>query len=172
MLKGIKPVTERTVGLIESLPAFAGWFDQSNTSQIKAGLVPLISWVAAGEWTTIVDNFQPGDAEDWLPCPFKNSPQTYALRVRGPSMSDPTGEYSFNDGEIIFVDPMREARHKSFVVVRMEDDQEATFKRLIQEGDRKYLMALNPNWPNRVIEFKGKATLSGVVIGKVQPIES
>src|SRR5579871_4503194 len=28
--------------------------------------VPLISWVQAGDWRNMVDNFQPGDAERWV----------------------------------------------------------------------------------------------------------
>lgn len=33
------------------------------------GSCPLISFVQAGKWQEIIDNFQPGDAEAWIPCP-------------------------------------------------------------------------------------------------------
>lgn len=36
------------------------------------GAVPLISWVQAGDWSSIVDNFSPGDAEEWFPCPVSH----------------------------------------------------------------------------------------------------
>lgn len=130
------------------------------------GLVPLISWVQAGNWSQIVDNFAPGDAEDWLPCPAYFGPRTFALRVRGLSMYNPGGEKSYNDGDIIFVDPDRAANHKSMVVVRLDDEEEATFKQLIIEGKRTYLKALNPAWPNPIIEVNQNATICGVVIGK------
>ncbi len=41
------------------------------------GLVPLISWVQAGAWDHVIDNFSPGDAEDWLPCPRKYGPRIW-----------------------------------------------------------------------------------------------
>jgi len=34
------------------------------------------------------------------------------------------------------------------------------------EGDKKYLKALNPAWPEKIIEINGNATLCGVVFGK------
>lgn len=132
------------------------------------GEVPLISWVQAGAWSQIVDNFAPGDADEWLPCPVKHGPQTYAVVVRGSSMYNPTGDLSFKDGDIIFVDPTREARHRSLVIVRLDDEAEATFKQLLVEGDERLLQALNPNWPDRIIRINGRATLCGVVIGKLE----
>ena len=51
-----------------------------------ASRVPLISSVQAGDWTNIVDNLQPGDAEDWLFYPKKLGPRAFALRVSGVSM--------------------------------------------------------------------------------------
>lgn len=130
--------------------------------------VPLISWVAAGTWSNVEDPYALGDAEDWLICPVKHGPQTYALRVVGMSMFDPSGERSFKDGDIIFVDPDREGQHKSLVIVRLDDEAKATFKRLLIDGNQKMLEALNPSWPNRIFEINGRATMCGVVIAKME----
>lgn len=129
------------------------------------GSYPLISWVQAGQWCEIMDNFAPGDAEDWLPCSVKVGPQTFVLRVVGVSM-----EPRFREGELIFVDPDREPANGSFVVVRLEDSQEATFKQLVQEGGRQYLKALNPAWPDPIIEVTERATICGVVAFKGEPL--
>lgn len=129
--------------------------------------VPVISWVQAGQWSDIVDNFQPGDADDWLPCPVRHGPRTYCLIVRGFSMHNPGSDLSFKDGDRIFVDPDREAQHKSLVIVRLEDEAEATFKQLLIEGEQRMLQALNPQWPDRIMKINGRATLCGVVIGRV-----
>lgn len=126
--------------------------------------VPLISWVQAGAWTEIVDNFAPGDAESWWPCPSTHGPNAFALRVRGVSM-----EPKFKDGSIIFVDPDRQADHGSNVVVRLDDEKEATFKQLVIEGDRRFLRPLNPSWPEQLIPINGNATICGVVIGQYIP---
>lgn len=131
-----------------------------------AGRVPLISWVRAGAWSEIIDNLAPGDAEEWLPCPVAHGRHTFALVVRGESMHNPHGRPSFQDGDLIFVDPEREARHGSLVVVRLDDQGEATFKRLIVEGERSFLKALNPAWPEPMLEINGNATVCGVVIFK------
>jgi SOS-response transcriptional repressor LexA len=130
------------------------------------GRVPLVSWVQAGKWGEIIDNFSAGDAEKWLPCPVNHSSGTFVLRVRGESMFNPNGRPSFQDGDLIFVDPNRQAEHGSLVVVRLEDDKEATFKRLVIEGKNQYLRPLNPAWPEQVVQINGNATICGVVIFK------
>lgn len=37
------------------------------------GLIPLISWVQAGDWNGAHDPLQPGEAERWLECPATHS---------------------------------------------------------------------------------------------------
>jgi SOS-response transcriptional repressor LexA len=122
---------------------------------------PLISWVQAGSFAEVVNPYAMGDAEDWLPVPGRAGPRTFALRVRGISM-----EKEYFDGDIIFVDPDEEPRHGSHVVVRLEQEKEATFKQLIVEGERRVLKALNPSWPEPFIGVTSDATICGVVIGK------
>lgn len=140
----------------------------SDIQSSTAGPVPILSWIQAGEWCGIIDNFEPGKAEEWLPCPIRHGPRTYALIVRGISMFDPTGMYSFKDGDTVFVDPDRDAGHHSLVIARLDDAHEPTFKQLIIEGDHRMLQALNPSWPNRIIRVNGNWSICGVVIGKVE----
>lgn len=90
----------------------------------------------------VIDNFAPGDAEDWLPCPRKFGPHAFALRVRGISM-----EPRYHDGDIIFVDPDAHIEHGKYVVVLLDDEHEATFKQLVMESGQRFLRALNPDWP-------------------------
>ncbi len=132
------------------------------------GRLPLISWVQAGSWSEVVDLFHPGDAEDWLPCPVGHSESAFALRVRGESMFNPHGRRSFQDGDMIFVDPARHAENGSLVIAKLEEDQQATFKELVIDGDRRYLKALNPAWPERFVQINGNCHIVGVVIGKCE----
>lgn len=134
----------------------------------STGPYPLISWVQAGAWEEIVDNFAPGDAEQWIEAPVKVSKNSYWLRVVGESMLDPTGKRSFKDGDLVLVEPNAYAENGSLVVVRLDDESEATFKQLIVEGGRRFLKALNPNWPNRIFEVNGNATICGVVKAKTE----
>jgi len=121
--------------------------------------VPVVSWIAAGQFQEASDPYQPGDAAEWLPCPVTHGPRTFSLRVRGISM-----EPDFRDGDYIFVDPDVTPRNRSFVVVRLDDRQEATFKQLIEEDGRRMLRPLNPAWPEQIVEINGKATICGVVV--------
>ena len=141
----------------------------SNIEPAIASAVPVVSWVQAGEWCGMPDSFEVADTTDWLPCPVRHGPRTYALIVRGVSMFDPTGARSFKDGDTIFVDPDRQADHRSLVIARLDDEKEATFKQLIIEADgQRMLQALNPSWPNRIIPINANCTICGVVIGKVE----
>jgi SOS-response transcriptional repressor LexA len=132
------------------------------------GRVPLVSWVAAGAFCGVHDPYAVGDAQEWMHCPVRHGPRTFALTVKGDSMFNPGAQPSFADGDIIFVDPDRTAGHRSLVVVRMEVDAEATFKRLLIDGQSRMLEALNPAWPQRIIPVATYATICGVVIAKME----
>jgi len=144
---------------------FGGTFPNVAPGPDLYSPIPLISWVQAGDWCAVIDNFSPGDAEEWLPCPRHHSPSAFALRVRGVSM-----EPKYQDGDIIFVDPEVQANHGRNIVVRLDNEEAATFKQLVEEGGKRYLRPLNPDWPGpKLIPINGNATICGVVIGKFVP---
>ena len=124
-------------------------------------LHPLISWVQAGEWSEISEGYVPQYESELLPCPVRCSEETFVLRVHGVSM-----EPRFHEGDLIFVDPDAAPVHGKYVVVQLDESNEATFKQLIVEENRQYLKALNPDWPNRIIEVNAAATICGVVVFK------
>lgn len=121
------------------------------------GRYPLISWVAAGAWSDIAE-IHPSEAVLY-PCPVSCSDRTFVLRVQGISM-----EPLFRDGDLIFIDPGADVRHGSYVVARLDDENEATFKQLIIEGGQKYLKPVNPNWPEQIIPINGNCTIVGPVV--------
>jgi SOS-response transcriptional repressor LexA len=140
--------------------------DYNITPIARLHKIPVIDWVQAGEFCDATDPYPEGMAESWIDCPDKHSKRTFALKVRGLSMYNPAGKPSFSEGDIIYCDPDRQAEHKSLVICRMDDAKEATFKRLLIEGDTKMLEALNPSWPDRIIKINGNATICGVVFGR------
>lgn len=121
------------------------------------GKFPLISWVAAGAWHDITE-IHPSEAPLY-PCPVNCSDKTFVLRVQGISM-----EPLFRDGDLIFIDPEAEWRHGSYVVARLDDHNEATFKQLVIESGQKYLKPVNPNWPEQIIPINGNCTIVGPVV--------
>lgn len=134
---------------------------------ITKGLIPLISWVAAGSWSTVECRDLDNVVEKWMPCPEKHSSDTFALTVVGLSMYNPNGELSFKEGDIIFVDPNVEPENKSCVIAFDNDSQTTTFKQLIiDENGNKFLVPLNPMWPDKIIPINGNTNIAGVIIGK------
>ncbi|MDN3487428.1 S24 family peptidase [Pseudoalteromonas sp. APC 3224] len=73
-------------------------------------------------------------------------------------------EPKFNESDLIFVDPEAECIHGSYLVDRLDDHNQATFKQLIIEGGHKLLKAANPNWSEQLIPINGNCTLVGKVI--------
>lgn len=126
------------------------------------GSVPLISWVAAGAWNGAADPFEPGDAERWLDCPVNHSERTYALRVRGDSMTAPHGR-SYPEGCIVFVDPIKRSPiNGARIIAKLDGSDEVTFKVFRDEDGRKWLQPLNPQYPPIHDPFR----VLGTVIGK------
>lgn len=128
------------------------------------GRVPLVSSTTAGNWAEIVENFEPGDAEDWVVTTAKVGPRAYALRIQGDSMTP-----LIADGAIVIVDPDTQAKHRSIVIVRQNHDTEATCKRLIYDGTRPYLQPENPRYP--VMQMGPDAVISGVVRQVITDLE-
>lgn len=144
--------------------------DQNVTDVVTRGKLPLISSVQAGEWSDIVDQFQVGDAEDWIPCPFNHGPNAFILRVEGYSMYNPGGDKSYAPGEFIAVDPGVEPQNKKMVVVRIDNEEKATFKQLLMDADGEMvLQALNPSHAPRFMTMPEGSRIVGVVIGKWMP---
>jgi SOS-response transcriptional repressor LexA len=128
------------------------------------GLLPLISWVQAGDWNGASDPLHPGEAERWLECPAAHSDRSYALRVRGDSMTAPHGNTrSYPEGSIIFVDPARKSPvNGQRIIAKLDGSDEVTFKVFKQEDGRIWLQPLNPMHPPIFDQFK----VLGTVIGK------
>lgn len=130
------------------------------------GSYPLISDVQAGMWTEICDNFQPGDAEQWLPSTKNLGAHGYMLRVSGDSMKDPGARYSFPDGTILHVNPSLVPQVGQFVVARREATKQATFKKYVMIEGEPYLEAINPDWPKemRFLKLQPGDVWCGVVV--------
>ena len=160
--------------LVNKLNLADRWFEgkllpEKTISGLEAGprvrgLVPLISWVQAGSWCSAVDTFSPGDAETWLPCIAGHSEGAYALRVRGDSMTAPSGNSrTYPQGCVIFIDPGKKAPNNGDrVIAKLCGTDEVTFKIYKNEDGRQWLQPLNPSHEPIRDEF----TVLGTVIGK------
>lgn len=126
--------------------------------------VPVISWVQAGAWQDIADTFQPEDAERHLPIFKGHSSNTYALKVRGDSMTAPYGK-SYPSGCYVIVDPeKRSPMNGDRIIALTPGSKEATFKVYKDEDGRRWLAPLNSTHPTIQEPFE----VLGTVIMKLE----
>ena len=90
--------------------------------------IPVISHVQAGIWTEVIDNFQPGDADDWLVTDLDVSGSTFALEIKGDSMLP-----EFKPGDRVIIDPDVIPQPGDYVVAK-NGDEGATFKKYRPRG--------------------------------------
>lgn len=94
--------------------------------------IPVISYVQAGMMTEALDPFSLGEGFETITVDFPCSERTFALRIRGRSML-PT----FEEGDVIVVDPLEQPVPGSFVVAK-NTEEEATFKKYKALGVNEY----------------------------------
>ncbi len=110
--------------------------------------IPLISYVQAGVWTDVVDNYQPGAADEFLLTDLELSGNAFALEIKGDSMLP-----EFKPGDRVIIDPTISPQPGDYVVAKNGDD-EATFKKfrprsVNEHGDTVFeLVPLNEDYPS------------------------
>lgn len=124
----------------------------SDTTEIYR--VPLISWVQAGNYADVfLSNL---DNIELVETTYKPRKHTYALKVVGDSM-----EPKFPEGCVIIVEPEEQPHNKSFVIITVQDSNQATFKQLVDDESGTYLKPLNEKYP--LMYFEPSTTFCGVV---------
>ncbi|HAV5317766.1 S24 family peptidase [Acinetobacter baumannii] len=154
-----------------------GWLDQvheyietinldnniADPFPVAGRLVPVISWVQAGTWTT-ADSVPIGtEFKEWLPPNPKCGKNGYGLIVVGESMSP-----DFRPSDKIYVNPdfqISDLKTGDLVIVACDGETEATFKKLIVESNGMYLEPLNPKWHEKIIPLREGCKLVGKVVG-------
>ncbi|MDD9156978.1 S24 family peptidase [Aliivibrio sp. S4TY2] len=127
---------------------------------------PVISAVQAGLWTEACEAYTFYDIDEYLPTTERVSDSSFWLRVKGDSMTSLTSP-SFPEGTAVLVDPTIEPENGKFVVAKLTDENEATFKRLVIDAGKKYLKPLNRDYS--MLEINDNCKIIGVVVdAKIQ----
>lgn len=136
------------------------YYGNTEPGPVTRGFVPVISWVKAGQWNDAEGQTTKMDSDEFLPCPASHGPNTYALRVKGDSMTSPHGR-SYPEGCLIYVDPDQRGGIASGdrVIARLDGESAVTFKVYIEDGGRRILKPLNSQYPIITEPFR--------VLGKV-----
>ncbi len=171
-----KPGGENAIRLAKFLRCNLTWLIEGKGTPEKnielelgpdlRGKAPLISWVQAGKWKEIdMESLRQSDTVFYQHT-ANVSDDSFALRVKGDSMTSFSGGKSIPEGSVIIVDPNVPAEHGKVVVARLEDSDEATLKQLVIDGGAKYLKPFNNSYPT--LPINGNCTIIGVVKQLIQ----
>lgn len=132
---------------------------EKNISYQRA--FPVISYVLAGSWAEAVEPVPALASDEWYETTERTSEKCFWLRVSGDSMTASSG-ISFPEGTLILVDTERDHQSGSFVVAKLTDVNEATFKKLVMDAGQKFLKPLNNAYPT--LPINGNCKIIGVVV--------
>jgi SOS-response transcriptional repressor LexA len=119
--------------------------------------VPVISWAQAGKWPEIMGQISPETTGNWIQMDGDFSAQSFGLVVDDSVIT----QESIPKGSTIIVDPSHEPTNGSLVVAKLPESDTATFKRLLIDGNIRYLQPLNTSL--RAIEIDKSCVICGVV---------
>ncbi|KPX25524.1 S24 family peptidase [Pseudomonas amygdali pv. eriobotryae] len=119
---------------------------------------PVVSWVAAGDWSEAIE---PGGSEEYELTDYKAKGPAFWLKVKGDSMTAPTAP-SVPEGSLILVDTRADVRPGKLIIAKLADSNEATFKKLVEDGGIRYLKPLNPAYPT--VQCSDDCKIIGVVV--------
>ncbi|MCG3743119.1 helix-turn-helix domain-containing protein [Vibrio cincinnatiensis] len=148
-------------GLVEYPADFIANVSKIDIQPKYQGKYPVLSSVQAGAWLEACEPYQVEEVSEWYETTEKVIGKGFWLRVVGDSMTSSSG-ISFPEGTLILVDTGRECENKSYVVAKLTDVNEATFKQFIVDAGMKYLMPLNQTY--KPISINGNCKVIGVVI--------
>lgn len=127
--------------------------------------LPVISRVQAGEWTATEDPYPVGEGQEVLVTDKRVSASAFALEVDGDSMWP-----DFRQGDRVVIDPEVEPRPGDFVVAKLDNEGEATFKKyrprgLAKDGSPIFeLVPLNDDWPVVTVDKSNPARIIGTMV--------
>ena len=128
-----------------STPPSTARSNESDTGVEPVGLpveIPLINRVTAGYPGSFTDLGYPARvADEYVRAPDVHDPDAFAARVVGDSM-----EPAYREGDIVVFSPAREIQSGMDCFVRLEPDQETTFKRVYFENgsDGQEMIRIQP----------------------------
>jgi len=147
------------------------WVDE-HAANVESPLplgqrIPVINKVAAGYPREFTDLDYPASiADEYIACPDVADPDAFAARVVGDSMAP-----DYREGEIVVFSPVLPTPAGSDCFVRLERDNETTFKRVFFEDDGRTIVLKPVNGqykPRRVMrEDVGGMYAAAYVMRKV-----
>lgn len=132
-----------------AVPSLAGVESYDSLEPFPLGhaaSIPVVGWVQAGKFEPAEDGgFPPGAADEYVYSDIKGR-NLFALRVENDSM-----ETLFHEGDILVVNPNIKPESGDYVIARLSDEGEATFKKLVEKEGIVILRPLNPAYEDIIL---------------------
>jgi SOS-response transcriptional repressor LexA len=122
---------------------------------------PIISWVSAGSWEEAVQPYPDGFSDRYEISDYDSKGPAFWLEVKGDSMTSPSG-VSVPEGMMILVDTEADVQPGKLVIAKLPASNEATFKKLVEDGGTRYLKPLNPAY--KMVECDEQCRIIGVAV--------
>ncbi|WP_217517245.1 LexA family protein [Vibrio metschnikovii] len=158
---GLSHMTLNSEGLIEYPEQAIANVSKVDIQPTYKARFPVLSSVQAGAWTEACEPYMLADISEWHETTERTSDRCFWLKVEGDSMTSATG-VSFPEGTLVLVDTERDHENGSLVVAKLEDVNEATFKKLVLDAGQRFLKPLNTNYP--IMSVNGNCRIIGVVV--------
>ncbi|QHF39628.1 peptidase S24 [Pseudomonas sp. S34] len=163
----VSAFSERLAKEIDKLSSSEPSYVASTRQPNESFRYPVISWVAAGAWAEAVEPFPPGFSDRYELSDYNSKGPAFWLEVKGDSMTSPVGT-SITEGTLILVDTEADVQSGKLVVAKLADSDQATFKKLVDDGGRRYLRPLNPAYPTEMCAENCR--IVGVVVRALQKL--
>jgi SOS-response transcriptional repressor LexA len=124
--------------------------------------IPIIPWKDIMHWDRMRSLYSEKEPEDYVINFGGFGEKCFALKVQGDSMKYSSSQKNFNEGDVIIVDPAKQAEPGKYVVYTEKDSDAASFKQYVLDGNKKFLKPLNPQYP--VMPLDENIVIRGVVV--------
>ncbi len=161
----VKPIFERLSrhGAGEFLGEVAGMDNIAVTGLGHGRPVPVVGMVQAGAFAASEDGEYPAGASEAVVYSDQKAANLFAVKVVNDSM-----EPEFREGDVLIVNPNLAARSGDYVIAKLKEDNEATFKKLILHGGEGQgiiiLRPLNSRYQDIVITDPARLEIVGRVV--------
>jgi len=135
-------------------------FDNVEIEPIGHGRpVPVVGLVQAGAFAPGEDGEFPPGAADAFVYSDQKARNLFAVRVVNDSM-----EPDFREGDVLIVNPNLEAQSGDFVIAKLRENNEVTFKKLVRHDSIVILRPLNSRYHDIVLTGPEEVELVGKVV--------
>lgn len=165
-----KPLSHNLVALARKLRTTTEWLITGQGSKdivsnkqraTQSILLPVITLITAKNWL-INRQLSLADAQDWRNTVANISDQSFFIRPEGDTVISRNHNPPIIESAYIVIDPNDIATDGSIALIATADSEKATLKKLVVDGQNKYLKPLNTDY--KTIEYDKSCTIIGKAI--------